>query len=80
MRKPQCTGVHEDFRIKYNAESTLLTRPLTRWKSATSCGRIFEACPTSCGTGFEDLSCYVVIEVKIGEFDFQDLGQLSGIY
>ncbi len=23
------------------------------------------------------LSCYVVIEVKIGEFDFQDLGQLS---
>lgn len=25
-----------------------------------------------------NLSCYVVIEVKIGEFDFQDLGQLSG--
>lgn len=24
------------------------------------------------------LSCYVVIEVKIGEFDFQDIGQLSG--
>lgn len=24
------------------------------------------------------LSCYVVIEVKIGELDFQDLGQLSG--
>lgn len=24
------------------------------------------------------LSCYVVIEVKVGEFDFQDLGQLSG--
>lgn len=24
------------------------------------------------------LSCYVVIEVKIGEFDFQDAGQLSG--
>ena len=24
------------------------------------------------------LSCYVVIEVKIGEFDFQDLGQLCG--
>ena len=24
------------------------------------------------------LSCYVVIEVKIGEFDFKDLGQLSG--
>lgn len=24
------------------------------------------------------LSCYVVIEVKIGEFDFPDLGQLSG--
>ena len=24
------------------------------------------------------LSCYVVIEVKIGEFDFQDLDQLSG--
>ena len=24
-----------------------------------------------------NLSCYVVIEVKIGEFDFQDLGQLS---
>lgn len=24
------------------------------------------------------LSCYVVIEVKIGEFDFQDFGQLSG--
>lgn len=24
------------------------------------------------------LSCYVVVEVKIGEFDFQDLGQLSG--
>lgn len=25
-----------------------------------------------------NLSCYVVIEVKIGEFDFQDLRQLSG--
>lgn len=25
-----------------------------------------------------NLSCYVVIEVKIGEFDFHDLGQLSG--
>lgn len=25
-----------------------------------------------------NLSCYVVIEVKIGEFDFQDWGQLSG--
>ena len=25
-----------------------------------------------------NLSCYVVIEVKIGEFDFQDLGQLCG--
>ena len=25
-----------------------------------------------------NLSCYVVIEVKIGEFDFKDLGQLSG--
>lgn len=25
-----------------------------------------------------NLSCYVVVEVKIGEFDFQDLGQLSG--
>ena len=25
-----------------------------------------------------NLSCYVVIEVKIGEVDFQDLGQLSG--
>ncbi len=24
------------------------------------------------------LSCYVVVEVKIGEFDFQDAGQLSG--
>ena len=24
MRKPQCTVVHEDFRIKRNAESTLL--------------------------------------------------------
>lgn len=24
------------------------------------------------------LSCYVVIEVKIGEFDFQDVGQLQG--
>ena len=27
MRKPQCTGVHEDFRIKRNAESTLLSQP-----------------------------------------------------
>ena len=27
-----------------------------------------------------NLSCYVVIEVKIGEFDFQDLGQLSGYW
>ena len=26
MRKPQCTDVHEDFRIKRNAESTLLSR------------------------------------------------------
>ena len=25
-----------------------------------------------------NLSCFVVVEVKIGEFDFQDLGQLSG--
>ena len=25
-----------------------------------------------------NLSCYVVIEVKIGEFDFQDAGQLGG--
>ena len=24
------------------------------------------------------LSCYVVVEVKIGEFDFPDAGQLSG--
>ena len=28
MRKPQCTLVHEDFRIKRNAEITLLGRPL----------------------------------------------------
>ena len=28
MRKPQCTGVHEDFRIKRNAEITLLRHPL----------------------------------------------------
>ena len=28
MRKPQCTDVHEDFRIKRNAESTLLSWPL----------------------------------------------------
>ena len=27
MRKPQCTAVHEDFRIKRNAESTLLSHP-----------------------------------------------------
>lgn len=25
-----------------------------------------------------NLSCYVVIEVKIGEFDFADAGQLNG--
>lgn len=25
-----------------------------------------------------NISCFVVIEVKIGEFDFQDIGQLSG--
>ena len=23
---------------------------ITRWKSATTCGRIFEVCPTNCGT------------------------------
>ena len=28
IRKPQCTDVHEDFRIKRNAEITLLGRPL----------------------------------------------------
>ena len=28
MRKPECTVVHEDFRIKRNAEITLLGRPL----------------------------------------------------
>ena len=28
MRKPECTVVHEDFRIEYNAESTLFSRPL----------------------------------------------------
>ena len=27
MRKPQCTVVHEDFRIKRNAESALWDRP-----------------------------------------------------
>ena len=27
MRKPECTVVHEDFRIKRNAEITLLVRP-----------------------------------------------------
>ena len=27
MRKPQCTIVHEDFRIKRNAEITLLSHP-----------------------------------------------------
>ena len=27
MRKPQCTIVHEDFRIKRNAEITLLSYP-----------------------------------------------------
>ena len=26
IRKPQCTGVHEDFRIERNAENTLLSR------------------------------------------------------
>ena len=28
MRKPQCTGVHEDFRIKRNAEIALVSHPL----------------------------------------------------
>ena len=28
MRKPECTGVHEDFRIKRNEESTLFSHPL----------------------------------------------------
>ena len=28
MRKPECTVVHEDFRIKRNAEISLLGRPL----------------------------------------------------
>ena len=27
IRKPQCTDVHEDFRIKRNAENTLLSHP-----------------------------------------------------
>ena len=27
IRKPQCTDVHEDFRIKRNAENTLLGHP-----------------------------------------------------
>ena len=27
MRKPQCTGVHGDFRIKRNAEIALLSPP-----------------------------------------------------
>ena len=30
MRKPQCTAVHEDLRIKRNAEITLLGRPLLK--------------------------------------------------
>ena len=29
IRKPQCTGVHEDFRIERNAENTLLSQPLS---------------------------------------------------
>ena len=32
MRKPECTVVHEDFRIKRNAEITLLGRPLALYK------------------------------------------------
>ena len=28
MRKPQCTGVHEDFRIKRNAEITNIVSDL----------------------------------------------------
>ena len=28
VRKPQCTGVHEDFRIERNAENTLLGHPI----------------------------------------------------
>ena len=35
MRKPQCTGVHEDFRIKRNAEITLLGHTLQ--KNETYC-------------------------------------------
>lgn len=30
MRKPQCTAVHEDFRIERNAESALFNRQLSR--------------------------------------------------
>ena len=32
MRKPQCTVVHEDFRIKRNAEITFLSHPRSEFE------------------------------------------------
>ena len=44
MRKPQCTGVHEDFRIKRNAEITLLSRSHTFGSFRTLFLSIFQDC------------------------------------
>ena len=42
MRKPQCTSVHEDFRIKRNAEITLLGRPLQEERTSITMVRTMD--------------------------------------
>ena len=44
MRKPQCTSVHEDFRIKRNAEAeiTLLGRPLQEERTSITMVRTMD--------------------------------------
>ena len=56
MRKPECTGVHEDFRSQRNAESTLLGRPFEKYFCIVFCmpcreRSLFYRSLSRCGTG-----------------------------
>ena len=48
-RNPNATGLSRT-NIYYAKKFYLLYSQYLRWKSATTCCRIFEVCPTNCGT------------------------------